>query len=257
VTRARDRSQATDAPWRGSAALALLLALLALACARAPVAPAPPAPVDPALEESVRPRVNDLYLAPGLDLERWTRVLEGESREVYAQRVAIAAAIGVTKGLRVADVGAGTGAFLETFVERVGDEGRVFAVEISPVFLEHLRARAAAEGWRQVQVIHGIDRSVELPAGSIDLAFVCDTYHHFEYPRSTLASIRTALVPGGRLAIVDFERVPGVSSQWVLDHVRAGRREVIREIEREGFALLDEPRLDGLKENYVLVFERR
>jgi ubiquinone/menaquinone biosynthesis C-methylase UbiE len=253
-------------PARGrSAARRCALALLALACARAPADPTAPPPAPPEAapaaraerEESVRPHVNDLYVAPGLDLERWTRVLEGESREVYAQRAAIVDAVGVTKGLRVADVGAGTGAFLETFVERVGERGRVFAVEISPVFLEHLRARATANGWTQVHVVHGIDRSVELPAGSIDLAFVCDTYHHFEYPRSTLGSLRLALVPAGRLAIVDFERIPGASSQWVLDHVRADRQQVIREIEREGFALVAEPRVDGLKENYVLVFERR
>ena len=58
-------------------------------------------------------------------------------------------------------------------------------------------------------VVLGGERSVELPEASVDLAFVCDTYHHFEYPRSTLASLHTAIRPGGALVVVDFEREPG------------------------------------------------
>ena len=43
----------------------------------------------------------------------------------------------------------------------------------------------------QVTVVRGRERSTELPAASVDVAFVCDTYHHFEYPRAMLESLRT------------------------------------------------------------------
>jgi SAM-dependent methyltransferase len=46
-----------------------------------------------------------------------------------------------------------------------------------------------------------------------------NAYHHFEYPRAMLDSIRAALVPGGILAIVDFGREPGVSNRWILGEV--------------------------------------
>src|SRR5947209_3814252 len=65
--------------------------------------------------------------------------------------------------------------------------------------------------------------SVKLPPGSVDLVFICDTYHHFEYPRRTMASIHQALKPAGQLVLVDFKRIPGVSREWVLGHVRAGQ----------------------------------
>jgi predicted methyltransferase len=87
-------------------------------------------------------------------------------------------------------------------------------------------------------------------------AFVCDAYHHFvEYP-AMLASIRQALVPGGTLVVVDFDRVPGTSREWLLTHVRAGKDEVRGEIEEAGFEFLDEVDVEGFAENYLLRFRR-
>jgi len=69
-----------------------------------------------------------------------------------------------------------------------------------------------------------------------------------------LASIHRALKTDGTLVIIDFVRVEGQSSGWVLDHVRAGKESVICEIEAAGFKLLGEEKL--LKENYFLRFRK-
>jgi SAM-dependent methyltransferase len=216
----------------------------------------PASPPEAAPEPSVRPGVNESYLSSELDVERFTRIFEGESREVFASRDAIVAELRLAPGMAVADVGAGTGAFLAPLARGVGETGRLYAVDISPRFLLHLRRRAADEGWSQVEVVEGSERSAELAPGSVDRVFACDTYHHFEYPGSMLASLYRALRPGGQLVIVDFDRVPGVSREWVLEHVRAGRPQVLREIEAAGFVLEAEPAVEGLKENYLLRFRR-
>jgi len=87
--------------------------------------------------------------------------------------------------------------------------------------------------------------------------FICDTYHHFEYPHHTMASIHAALGRNGEVVIVDFERIPGVSREWTLDHVRAGKQEVIAEMESFGFDLVEEVEVPGLSENYVVRFRKR
>jgi len=69
-----------------------------------------------------------------------------------------------------------------------------------------------------------------------------------------LASIHRALRPGGSLVIIDFERIPGVSSAWVMNHVRAGKETVIREVEAAGFRL--EKEIPLLRQNYMLRFRR-
>ena len=206
-------------------------------------------------EKSVRPGINDEYRKT--DTTVWVERFEAESREVYAHRERIADLVEARPGERVADIGAGTGIYAELFAGRVKAGGRVYAVDIMEEFLKLISKRAKERGLDHVQTVLCTERSVELPKESIDVAFVCDTYHHFEYPRSTMRSIHQALRRGGRLVIVDFIRVEGQSRQWVLNHVRAGKETVIREISEAGFELSDAPATEYLKENYVLRFRRR
>jgi SAM-dependent methyltransferase len=208
----------------------------------------------PTGESSVRPGVNDKYLAPDLDVEVWIERFEGESRQIFRSRAAIVAALNLRNGLRVGDIGAGTGLFMRPIAEAVGRTGKVFAVEISPRFIEHLEAIKQVEQLGAVEIVEGGARSAGLAANSIDLAFICDVYHHFEFPKAMLASLRLALRPAGELVVVDFKRIPGKSEEWILDHVRAGQDVFTREILDAGFELLEEVSIDTLEDNYVLRF---
>lgn len=230
----------------------LLAAIAALTACRSTPPPAA-APAVPA-EASVQPGINAEYLKPDVNITQWTERFEREGREIYDLRERIIAESGVRPGMAVADIGAGSGLFTLLFADRVGPRGTVFAVDIVPGFLEQIAARATAAGLRNVRTTLATERSSMLPPRSIDLAFLCDTYHHFEYPRATLASIHAALKPGGRLVLVDFRRVPGVSSDWVLGHVRAGQEVFTAEIEAAGFRQTGEG--DFLKENYFVHFLR-
>lgn len=200
--------------------------------------------------------INDRFLDPEMNPEEWTERFERDGREAYAARNQILEAIGLKPGMRVADVGAGTGLFTVLFSDAVGEDGWVFAVDIAPKFIEHIANRAQAAGIDNITPVLCDEDSVNLPAESIDVAFVCDTYHHFEHPRKTIASILKALRPGGRLVVVDFIREEGISSEWTLSHVRAGKEVFKEEILSTGFELADEPQLKALKENYLLVFRK-
>ena len=187
----------------------------------------------------------------------WVANFESNQREISAQRLLIAAACELAPGLRIADVGAGTGLFEPLFSTRVGPTGRVFALEISPEFVEHLRQRAFLEALTNVDVVKCPDDATGLPPASVDVVFVCDVYHHFEQPQKNLASIRATLKPGGRLVLVDFDRVEGKSSDFVLKHVRAGREQFTKEITAAGFTLERGENAEeaaALKESWLAVF---
>ncbi|MBK8099923.1 MAG: methyltransferase domain-containing protein [Planctomycetes bacterium] len=213
-------------------------------------------PPSTAPETSVKPGINQDYLADDLDVARFENRFEVESREVFTQRAKILAACGLRTGMHVADIGAGTGLFTLLMASRLGESGKVYAVDIAPKFVEHIEQRAAERKLGNIRGVVCGERDVNLPAASIDLAFVCDTYHHFEYPMSTLATIHAALRPGGELVIVDFIREPGQSRQWILDHVRAGRDVVRQEIEAAGFTFVRQEPTPFLQENYLLRFVR-
>jgi predicted methyltransferase len=220
-----------------------LLLLLALAVLLAPLA---------AQEQSVRPGFNRKYQNP--DWSYWVSAFENPSREIYNKRYAIVAATGARPGMDVADIGAGTGLFTRLFAPRVAPKGKVYAVDISRPFIENILRTCREQRLTNVEGIVNTPRDVSLPADSIDLAFITDTYHHFEYPQSMLASIHRALRPHGTMIIIDFRRDPRISTPWVINHVRAGKDTVIREIEAAGFRLIDERPV--LHSNYFLTFRK-
>lgn len=208
-----------------------------------------------AQEQSVKPGINDKFLDPQMNAEEWVGKFETESREIFHQYQKIVAAVGLKPGQAVADIGAGTGLFTLPFAKAVGDTGKVYAVEIAPKFLELIQQRAAKTGAKNIQTVLGTGHSVALPESSIDVAFICDVYHHFEFPQASLASLHRALKPGGEIVLIDFKRIPGVSSDFVMGHVRAGQEVFESEIVAAGFEKIGEV-TDVLKENYFVRFRR-
>jgi ubiquinone/menaquinone biosynthesis C-methylase UbiE len=155
----------------------------------------------------------------------------------------------------VADVGAGTGLFTRLFSPVVGESGRVYAVDISEEFVAHVEKVAREQKMGNIVGVVCKPDTVELPPASVDLVFICDTYHHFEYPQKTMRSIHKALKPKGQVVLIDFHRIKGVSTDWVMNHVRAGQEVFSQEITSAGFKQIEE-RKDLLKESYFLRFEK-
>jgi len=233
------------------------LSLPLVSCSCESIGSPPTRPHAPPPEEaSVKPGINDDFLGSDVDLEKWRSTFESETREIAANKEAIVASMKLKKGQDIVDVGAGTGLFIDGLAQSVGIAGKVYALDISPDFVEALKKRTREQGLEQVEVRLSKPRSVELPALSVDAAFVCDTYHHFEYPQHVLFSLYRAIRPRGILYVVDFERIPGTSRPWILEHVRADKRTFIKEIEQAGFLFEEEVQVPGLEENYLLRFRR-
>ncbi len=207
-------------------------------------------------EKSVMPGINEKFIDPNLDVDAFVKRFEIESREIYVARERILAACEIEKGNVVADVGAGTGLFTRLFSVATGENGWVYAVDVAPRFIEHINQESMELELNNITGVLCAENSVNLPTNSVDVIFVCDTYHHFEYPKSTLASIHRALKSGGHLIVIDFERIPGTSREWLMDHVRAGKSVFRGEIEAAGFVLEAERKIDGFVENYFLKFRK-
>ncbi len=201
--------------------------------------------------------INKDFLDPNMDVQRWIDRFELESREIFAGRQSILKATGVKPGQRIADIGAGTGLFTKLFAEATGPQGWVYAIDISPNFIEHIRTQLDKSDIYFASPILSSQRSITLPPDSIDLAFICDTYHHFEFVPETLASIHSALRRDGTLVVIDFERVPGKSRQWVIEHVRGDKNQFRKEIEAAGFDFVEEVQVPEFAENNLLKFKKK
>lgn len=210
------------------------------------------APALLAQDKSVNPGINRAFENP--QVEEFQERFERDGREPYDHREKILEACRLKPGMAVADVGAGTGLFTRLFAERVGPQGRVYAVDIARKFIDHIEKTSAQAGLNNVVGVVCEPDDVKLPPHSVDRVFICDTYHHFEYPHRTMRSIHRALRPGGQVVLIDFRRIEGVSSEWTLGHVRAGQEVFEQEIKAAGFEKAGEE--DFLKENYFVRFEK-
>jgi len=107
-------------------------------------------------------------------------------------------------GMKVADVGAGTGYYSWRMAQRVSAGGTVYAVDIQPEMIKLLEEQMSRRGAANVKAVLGTPTDPRLPPGSIDLAIMVDVYHELEHPYEMLAAIVRALKPGGRLVFVEF-----------------------------------------------------
>jgi len=234
------------------AALASSSLLVAGVWAQTQTTPAPAQ--SKAHSKKVDPQINAQFQKG--NVKDFIKRFESDDREVFVKRREIADVLDLKPGMAVADIGAGTGLFTRLFAEAVGRGGRVYAVDVSKDFLNHIAAEARMRGQPQVETIRGTQESTNLPAGSVDAAFLCDVYHHLENHEKILASIHQALRPGGLLVLVEFDRVEGKSTTFVLNHIRAGQTEFRREIEGAGFQPLSISQAPRLKENFIAKFQK-
>ncbi|MGC8639148.1 MAG: class I SAM-dependent methyltransferase [Isosphaeraceae bacterium] len=208
-----------------------------------------------AQSKKVDPQIN-ARLQKG-DTKGFLKGLESKNREVYVKRREILDALELRPGMAVADIGAGSGLFTRLMADVVGSEGKVYAVEVSKAFLDRIAREAKSKGQKQIVTILGTQDSTNLSPNSIDAVFLCDVYHHLEKHEKILASIHQALRVHGVLVLVDFDRVEGQSSKFVLKHIRAGQAVFRREIEQAGFEPVKDFKPPKLKEKFVAKFRKK
>jgi len=243
-------------PWQILALLAAAVANYSLTPGRilAQTATEPARTQGQAHPKKVDPAINAQFQK--VNVQEWIKRFESNDREVFVRRLEIVRALELKPGMTVADIGAGTGVFTRLFAGEVGIGGKVYAVDVSQDFLDHIASQARRAGQTQVATIRGTQDSIHLPPDSMDLIFLCDVYHHLENHEKMLASIHRALRVRGVLVLVEFDRVEGKSSQFVLTHIRGSQEEFRREIETAGFEPDPAFKAPRLKENFVARFRK-
>lgn len=133
--------------------------------------------------------------------------LESPERLALLPIEPIVGLLDIKAGERVLDLGCGPGLFTVPLARAVGASGRVFAVDLRGEMVEACRHRIEALGLSNVSLKQSEESSIPLPSGSMDLVFACHLLHELENAAASLAEIRRVLAPGGRLAVIEWEKV--------------------------------------------------
>ncbi len=132
--------------------------------------------------------------------------LDRPEREEEERPELVIDAMRLERGEVVADLGAGSGYFTFRLAKKVGNTGKVLAVDIQEEMLETLRQRASALGVTNVEEVKGEENNPHLPAASVDAVLMVDVYHELAYPYEVMTRVREALKPGGQVVFVEYRK---------------------------------------------------
>jgi ubiquinone/menaquinone biosynthesis C-methylase UbiE len=130
--------------------------------------------------------------------------LERPEREKEEEPAKLIDLLKLKEGMVVADVGAGSGYHSFRMSTKVGDKGKVLAVDIQQEMLDALKKRAKEKKITNVEPVLGTENDPKLPEGKVDLILLVDVYHEFSQPYEMTQAMVKALKPGGRLVFVEF-----------------------------------------------------
>lgn len=138
------------------------------------------------------------------DVASWIERLEDPTRHEWQKPEALLELLALRPGMRVVDVGAGTGYFSRRFAAAVGPEGEALALDTNRGLLDHAAQRAAEEGLasHRTRVVEPEDPA--LAPASQDRIFLCNVLHHVEPRIPFLERLVEALKPGGWLVLAEF-----------------------------------------------------
>ena len=203
--------------------------------------PTPTPTVAPKVDETINRPVSEPYTG---DLS----IFEDENRAKNLQIDRVMDILKISEGKSVADLGAGSGWFTTRAAKRVGERGKVFAVEINQEYINYINDRAKKENFTNIQTVLGTEDDPKVPNESVDAVLILKTYHEIGQPIKVLQNLRRSMKKGARLGIIDKN---GKGDDHGID-----KKQVVEEAKRAGFVLKDEydfTKPDGM--DYFLVFQ--
>jgi ubiquinone/menaquinone biosynthesis C-methylase UbiE len=140
---------------------------------------------------------------------------------------------GVADGMRVLDVACGTGAASRASARRAGRTGSVTGVDIAPEMVAVALAQPADGGAAPIEYAVAPADDPRVPEGSFDLVTCQQGLQFFQDRPAALRAMRTALRPGGHIAIATWtDHDAAIGSRALADaialHVDPEAAEVMR-----------------------------
>lgn len=181
------------------------------------------------------------------DAKAWAKSFDDPARDEWQLPSRLIAALEIKPEQIVADIGAGTGYFTVRLAA-LPAKPKVYAVDIEPSMLEHVRHRAAQQALANVTAVQAGPDRTNLPE-PVDLVLMVDTYHHIPERVAYFTALKAVLKPGARVAIVDFKK--GAPS-GPPEEFRLTVEQITGELARAGFTL--QKTHDFLPRQMFLVF---
>jgi len=119
----------------------------------------------------------------------------------------IAGEFGVREGMSVADFGSGAGYFTIIMGRMVGENGKVYALDIQETALDNVRVKARAIGIKNIETIRTnleVVGSSGLPDNSQDAVLLANVLFQSDKRSDIIREAARVLKEGGQLVLIDW-----------------------------------------------------
>ncbi|UCH50956.1 MAG: class I SAM-dependent methyltransferase [Chloroflexota bacterium] len=124
---------------------------------------------------------------------------------------------GIKEGMTVVDYGCGPGRYTVKFAEMVGENGRVYAVDIHELAIEAVNKRIRKDNLKNIEpvLIQGYDST--LPDNVADVVCAIDMFFIIKKPTEFLAELKRITKSDGTLVIDDGHQPRDVTKSKIFD----------------------------------------
>ena len=175
--------------------------------------------------------------------------LERPEREIEENTTMLLKYLDLKSGMRIADIGAGSGYYTRMLSTRIGN-GKVYAVDIEPEMIAYLKEKIKKEKLSNISTVLGTEKSVSLPAESMDMMLLVDVYHEFSFPYEMALSMYKSLKPKGKLVLVEFRTEDDAVPIKTIH--KMSEAQAVKELKAAGFRL--EKNIGNLPWQHCMVF---
>ena len=141
--------------------------------------------------------------------------LDSGFRKMMQPPTKVIACSGINPGMKVLEIGCGSGAFTIEAARTVGQQGKVYALDIQEDMLGKLRiklSRPENSDMRNIEIINKGAYELPFADSSLDLVFMVTVFQEIPDKQRALAQIKRVLKPTGILAVSEF--LPDPDYPW-------------------------------------------
>jgi len=206
-----------------------------------PVAPVAHGKANPPIDCPLHKKdVNVDALQPFADSEGYIEFLERPDRAAWQRPDEVVAALRLTGGETLVDVGAGSGYFTFRFAKAL-PKGKVVAIDVDPEMVRHIHHKVMSEGIANIQVVLADPKDPAVDPAA-DVVFVCDVIHHVEGRDAWLRKMFSDMKAGAKVVVIEFRE--GKLPEGPPEAIKVPKAKLIATLRGVGFVLkLDNPRL--------------
>ncbi len=149
----------------------------------------------------------------------------------------VIANLDIRPGMRIADFGCGSGHFTLLLAQKVGNDGRITALDVQEAPLEAVRERAKASNLGNIETIHAnleAPGSSKLSDGSQDLVLAANILFQSPKKNEIIQEAKRVLKSGGKLVLVEWKK--GSGGFGPPDNLRMDAPAITALVAGEGFA---------------------